>query len=158
MPIVPKAFALLWAISMSGCGDPPASKATPAALSSAPSYWLPSLKAERVGAKRTSCVDQLDVELSVSGERITGALIADDASGECDALVIPNKRFYELRMIAEDCGSRVYEATLASTRGPSYLRLADHSQRRCEGKAFTLEIEERHAGTSHVRRYGGHWN
>lgn len=152
------ALALTLGPTLAGCGDPSPSAAESAAFGGAPSYWLPSLKAERVGASVGSgCADQLDVELSVSGERITGAMVADDTTGSCDALVLANKRFYELRMIAVECGSRIYEATLASPRGPSRLRVVDHSQRTCDEKTYTLELEERHAGTSHVHRYGGHW-
>lgn len=144
-----------------GCGDPVASspESTPAALTSAASFWLPSLKATRVESHhgKAPCQFQLDVELSVSGERFTGVMLADEVEGACDSLILENKRFYELRMVAVECGSRIYEGWLPAARGRSRLRVIDHSQQRCGvPTTSTLEIEEQHAH-SKVQRYAGAW-
>lgn len=119
--------------------------------------WLPAFAADRLDVRKSTCNAQLSVELSLTGDRIDGAVLTDQVEGACDALVLENKRFYEMQLISEECGSKTYEGLLATARGTSQLRLIDHSQRTCPPPAsYTVELAERH-GPGPTRRFAGSW-
>lgn len=160
----PKLIPLLYGLAMAtlvACGEsaPMATTAASDETTAAGTLhaWLPSFTANSLDAKRSSCNIQLDVQLSLSGERIDGAVLSDQVEGACDALVLENKRFYEMRLVGETCGTKTYEGTLATSRGTSQLRIVDQSQRTC-GVAgpHAVELTERHANGK-PRRFGGSW-
>jgi hypothetical protein len=136
--------------------------ATHGADASAVRVWLPAFTAVGAAVKgQEGCRRAMQVELSIQGEVFSGAMLADHGEGRCEDAVAPNRRFYELRPVANECGAQVYAGQVSGPEGASHIKLTDHSRSHgcagSQGDGFVIEIEERVAGHG-PERYVGDWH
>ncbi len=147
------------------CGGSVHDASAAKAAVSARRVWLPAmtlLQAEHSGTD-TRCQMALTAELTVEGSELRGIVLSDYLSGECDAQVGPNKRYYALEAAGDDtCGHKVYRGWLGSAQGTSRLELKDRTSTTCASEtAGTFELLEHtsaQAGAPALpRRFFGGW-
>lgn len=59
------------------------------------------------------------------------AVLSNFVAGQCPIYIEPNKRMYDLELVATPCGSKIWEGTVEGVKGVSTLRVIDHRTRRC---------------------------